>query len=302
MTVNPIRSNVPNICIRSVPNSQILAHFALRPTVFGLQAILKKVHRMTPKWPWILQGQMYPTYVLLVSYLRVPNFTVFHSTTSCFEIQALLKKKSAPNDPKMTLNHTNVPHTCITSIHKSQVSISFALRSAVFEIRPFETSAPNGPKMTLNHTRLNVPNICMTSILESQISPRFGLWPTVFEIQAILTQVHRMTQNELWARSKVPYICVTNVPEFQISSHFPLRASAFEYKVVDNRKCTKWTRNDLEHLTVKSTLYILNTWNYFRVLNFCPFCSTTRRFQDTRLLKIGNFRNVPDDLRLTLKS
>ncbi len=31
------------------------------------------------------------------------------------------------------------------------------------------------------------------------------------------------------------------------------------YNVVENRKCTEWPQNDLKHLTVKSTLYILNT-------------------------------------------
>ena len=29
-------------------------------------------------------------------------------------------------------------------------------------------------------------------------------------------------------------------------------------KVVENRKCTKWPPNDLNHLTIKSTLYTLN--------------------------------------------
>ncbi len=32
------------------------------------------------------------------------------------------------------------------------------------------------------------------------------------------------------------------------------------YKVAKNRKCTKWPQTELEHLTVKSTLYTLNTY------------------------------------------
>ncbi len=41
------------------------------------------------------------------------------------------------------------------------------------------------------------------------------------------------------------------------------------YKIVGNRKSTEWTRNDLEHLTVKSTLYALNT--YPQGTNFIRF-------------------------------
>ncbi len=38
--------------------------------------------QMTPKWPWTLQGQSYPTYHL---YPRVQRFTAFLSTTSHFQ-------------------------------------------------------------------------------------------------------------------------------------------------------------------------------------------------------------------------
>ncbi len=31
------------------------------------------------------------------------------------------------------------------------------------------------------------------------------------------------------------------------------------YKVSENRKCTEWPQTELKHLTVKSTLYTLNT-------------------------------------------
>ncbi len=49
-------------------------------------------------------------------------------------------------------------------------------------------------------------------------------------------------------------------------------------------------QTDLEHLTVKITLYILII--YSRGTHFPPFRSTSSRFQDARLLKLGNFRNV----------
>ncbi len=51
------------------------------------------------------------------------------------------------------------------------------------------------------------------------------------------------------------------------------------YKVSENRKCTEWPKTELEHLTVKSTQYTLDTtpWG----LNFGPFRPKTSRFRDT---------------------
>ncbi len=47
-------------------------------------------------------------------------------------------------------------------------------------------------------------------------------------------------------RSKFSFVSLYDYP-------FP------RYKVVKNRKCTEWPQTELEHLTVKSTLYTLNT-------------------------------------------
>ncbi len=54
-------------CVTSVPTSQILVSFTLRPAVIKLQAILRQVALMNPTWPLILQSQGYSTYVLLSS-------------------------------------------------------------------------------------------------------------------------------------------------------------------------------------------------------------------------------------------
>ncbi len=48
-------------------------------------------------------------------------------------------------------------------------------------------------------------------------------------------------------------------PEAQMSLHFVLRPAVLKHKVIENQKCTESPQNDLNHLTVKSTLYILNT-------------------------------------------
>ncbi len=51
------------------------------------------------------------------------------------------------------------------------------------------------------------------------------------------------------------------------------------YKVARNRKCTEWPQTELEHLTVKRTLYTLNAYPWSP--NFGLFRSTISRFQDT---------------------
>ncbi len=50
--IEPYKVKSPYICITSVPDSQISLRFAERPTIFEILAILRKVHWMTPKWPW----------------------------------------------------------------------------------------------------------------------------------------------------------------------------------------------------------------------------------------------------------
>ncbi len=49
--------------------SRVSNFSTFRPTTshFQFTATSRQVHQMTPKWPWTLQGQRYPIYVLLVS-------------------------------------------------------------------------------------------------------------------------------------------------------------------------------------------------------------------------------------------
>ncbi len=55
---------------------------------------------------------------------------------------------------------------------------------------------------------------------------------------------------------------------------------------------SKWPKTDMEHLTVKSTLYARQT--YPRGPNFCPFRPTTTSFRDTGLPKIEVYRMKPN--------
>ena len=65
--LEPYKVKSTYICITSVPDSQISLRLAVRPAIVEIHAILKQVHWMIPKWPWTLQGQRYPIFVLLLS-------------------------------------------------------------------------------------------------------------------------------------------------------------------------------------------------------------------------------------------
>ena len=180
-TLNPTRSNY-RICISSAIESQISVIFTLQSADFKIHAILRQMRRITPKWPWTLQGHRCLTYVW------VKDFTPFCSTTSRFRV----------------FGH-------------------------------FETSEQNYPKNDLEHYRVK-DTLYMRVLLMSQ-GPKFH-------------------------------------PIFLYDQPFS------RYKVVDNRKCTKWHQNDFEYLTVKSTLYTLNI--YLPGQNILLFHSTTNCFQDHR--------------------
>ena len=47
--------------------------------------------------------------------------------------------------------------------------------------------------------------------------------------------------------------------EAEISLCFTLLPAVFKIQVCKNRKCTEWPQNDRKHLSVKNTLYTLNT-------------------------------------------
>ncbi len=79
-------------------------------------------------------------------------------------------------------------------------------------------------------------------------------------------------------------------PEAQISLCFSLRPAVFEIPACG--KCTEWPQNDFKHLIVKCTLYTLNTNP--RGPAFTLFRSTTSRLWGTRLSKIGIHRMTPE--------
>ncbi len=115
-----------------------------------------------------------------------------------------------------------------------------------------------------------------------------------------------------WHQNDLEHLTVKRIPctvcttEAQIFVCFALRRAAFKiqgcWKLQKSEMHANDLQTDLEHVTVKSSPYTLGM--YHRGLNLGPFQSTIKHFQDTftRLLKIWNFGNVPNDLRLALKS
>ncbi len=80
---------------------------------------------------------------------------------------------------------------------------------------------------------------------------------------------------------------------------FALRLGVSEIQGRQNQKCTKWPQTELEHLTVKSTLYTLNT--YLWGPNFGPFRPTASRFRDTKLSKSEKNRKSTEWLQNELE-
>ena len=114
---------------------------------------------------------------------------------------------------------------------------------------------------------------------------RFTLCVAVSEIQCQQNmEMHRMTPNWTWTFDSQKYtVYMTYLPlgpkfwsVFLYDLPFP-RCNM--NKVGEKRKCTEWPQTELEHLTVKSTLYTLNT--YLWGSNFGPIRSTISLFRDT---------------------
>ncbi len=76
------------------------------------------------------------------------------------------------------------------------------------------------------------------------------------------------------------------------------------YTVIKYQKCTEWPQTEVEHLTVKSTLYTCTKNTYPRCPNFGQFHSITSRFWDTciRSSKISNAPNMTPNWTWTLNS
>ena len=176
--------------------------------------------------------------------------------------------------PQIDLNPTRspVPHIGVTSIHESHISLRFGLWPAVFKIQAIlkKKTTPTDPKMTLNPTG----QIHHIHVLLVSMTPKFrsiSLYDQPFsKYRQFWGKCTEWPQNDLkpykvkgtsYVFYYYPRVCVLSI-SLSIKFHLIfLDDQPFSrYNVVDNQKCTsEWPQNDLEHLTVKRTLYILNT-------------------------------------------
>ncbi len=151
------------------PNLKISPRFSLRPDIFKLQAILRQVHWMFPKWPWTLEVQTYPHILMLTT----PEFQISLGFEFALQLAVLSYnpyETSAPNDPKMTLNtkRSKVPDKHFTTFE----SHFFPLQNSHFWVTGhFGRIAPDDPKITLNSKSCKVPHIHVATTPGSKCYP-----------------------------------------------------------------------------------------------------------------------------------
>ena len=235
------------ICITSVPESQISVLLTLWPAVFELQAILKQMHWMTPKWPWTQQGHHhgYPICGLPVS--RRPKFRSISLYDQLFQSYRPFWHKCT-EWPQNDLEYYKVkgtPYICYYCPWFPNFSPFRSMTSYIQVTGHFEKSLSNDAKMTLNPTRSKVPHICVTSL------PKFVFYNQPFlSYRSFSDKYTERLPNDLEYHKVKPHMCATksqlvpNVTKVPASPKFHpvlLYNQLFSrYKVVNNQKCTKW--------------------------------------------------------------
>ncbi len=139
---------------------------SLRPAVFQLQAILRQVHWMTPKWPWTLQHLVYTRSLISVTNIYESQISVLFCSTSNRFLSYRPFWDKVTEWPQNDLEHCEVKSPiCVTSAPESQISLRFALQPIVAELQAILNT-----KMTQNDlkpTRSNVPHMLVPT------SPKF---------------------------------------------------------------------------------------------------------------------------------
>ena len=132
---------------RYTPEAQFFVRFALRLAVFELRPNFRKSAPNDLKWPWHVQGQNYKHACYIHS--RCPYFRPFRSTISRFLVTTKFSEKCT-EWPQMTLTwlRSKIPICMLHTPPEAQICVPFALRIAVFELRPnFRKSAANDPNI-----------------------------------------------------------------------------------------------------------------------------------------------------------
>ncbi len=238
-----LQGQVYPLCVTSIHESQISSISLLRPAVVELHAILRQVHWMTPKSPWILQGQMYPIHALQVS-----TRPIFHSVSRYDEpflsYRPFWEKctKWPQNDLKLyKVKYT--PYMCYK--YPRGVNFTVSLYDKSFSSYwPFWEKCTKLPQSDLEHYKLK----CSPHVLIVSMIPKFhsvSLYNQPFlRYRAFWDKCTEWPQNDLEPyKVKLPYLCITNVRNSQISLRFALRPALFEIQTIlrqVHRMTAKW--------------------------------------------------------------
>ncbi len=148
----------------------------------------------------------------------------------------------------------------------AKIFVRFALWLSVSEIQGRQKLEMHRmtPNWTWTLNSQNYPIYTVNIPPEGHILVRFALRPVVFKIQGRQKwEIHRMTPNWTGTHNSQKYPVYTKylpcgpyfAPFSYVTSHF--RGLTMSFK---SRKCTECPQTQVEHLTVKSTLYTSNTY------------------------------------------
>ncbi len=161
-------------CVTSVPESQMSITFALWPASFELQAVLRKVHAMTRKWPWTLKGARYS--ISWCSWCPlVPYLSSFCSMTCepFWSYRPFWDKCTAgPQNDLEPYKVKGTPYTSYLYPKESKISVCFTIWPAILELHTI---------LRHNHSALNDPKWpwtlqgqgCPIYVLPVSLGPKF---------------------------------------------------------------------------------------------------------------------------------
>ncbi len=210
-------------------NSPRVSNFTLFGSMtshFGVTGHFE-THRITSKWPWTLLGQRYTTYVLLV--FPSPNFLsvlLYEHDYGGFHDIALYNSPKVDTRSSKKWKTTKWPQTELGS-QKYSAGIK---------------DLPRGLKF-------------WSILLYDHLFSRYKVFRK--------SEMHWITPNWTWYLTGKSTLYTLNTSIWGPNLvRFALRLAIFAIQYVQGRqnwKCTEWPHTELEHLTVKVTLYTLNT-------------------------------------------
>ncbi len=179
------------------------------------------------------------------------------------------------------------------------MSLLFALWPAVIKIQVFRKSFSRIPWPQNDHNHWSVKST-LCALNTHPWDPSFTMFRSTtsrdisryrfFENRNALNDPRMTLITEVSKVSCVHWILTL---EAQISLLFTLQPTVFEIQVFQKSKSTQWPQNDLNHLSVKSTICTLNI--HPRDTNFISLYD--QPFSRYRLVEN---RNAPNDPRMTL--